>query len=97
MVRQYQEYIRIYQEEIVPSPSFCWCRKTRDFSPSGEKEMAPLCMTFSQTSGEDAALMRQLLGGWKTGCTVRKFVRSSLPKREVMANMSLLLLFLFRV
>lgn len=40
-------------------------------------------------------LMRQILGGWKTGCTVRKSVRSSLPGREVMASMNLSLLLVF--
>lgn len=42
------------------------------------------------------ALMRQLLGGWKIGCTVRKVISCSPAEREVMTCMNLSPL-LFRV
>lgn len=36
--------------------------------------------------------MRQLLGGWKTVCTVRKVISSSLPEREAMTTRNLRLI-----
>lgn len=74
----------IFQEEIVPSPSFCWYR--------GEGDGTTVCDSLINKWGRCG--LDETGIGWKTGCTVSKFVRNSQPEREVMANRDLSLLLL---
>lgn len=74
----------IFQEEIVPSPFFCWYR--------GEGDGTTVCDSLINKWGRCG--LDETGIGWKTGCTVSKFVRNSQPEREVMANRDLSLLLL---